>query len=49
MVTVVPTSAALFGPKGANDVKLHDGFLYLALKDRIVRWKLVPGTAAAAR
>lgn len=33
----------LFGPKGANDVELHDGFLYLALKDRIVRWKLVPG------
>ena len=33
----------LFGPKGANDVKLHDGYLYLALKDRIVRWKLVPG------
>ena len=34
---------ALFGPKGANDVELHEGFLYLALKDRIVRWKLVPG------
>ncbi len=24
-------------------MKLHDGFLYLALRDRIVRWKLVPG------
>jgi len=33
----------LFGPAKANDVKLHDGFLYLALADRIVRWKLVPG------
>ena len=31
----------------ANDVKLHDGFLYLALADRIVRWKLVAGAAAA--
>ena len=34
---------AHFGPAKANDVKLHDGFLYLALADRIVRWKLVPG------
>lgn len=32
-----------FGPSGANDVKVHDGFLYLALKDRVVRWKLAPG------
>jgi glucose/arabinose dehydrogenase len=38
----------LFGPKGANDVELHDGFLYLALKERIVRWKLVPGELAPA-
>jgi len=32
-----------FGPGGANDVELHEGHLYLALPDRIVRWKLTPG------
>jgi glucose/arabinose dehydrogenase len=35
-----------FGPGGANDVELHDGYLYLALPDRIVRWKLAPGRLA---
>jgi glucose/arabinose dehydrogenase len=34
---------ATFGPPNANDVKLHDGYLYLALADRIVRWKIGPG------
>lgn len=33
----------VFGPTGANDVKIHEGYLYLALPDRIVRWRLVPG------
>ena len=32
-----------FGPGDANDVELHDGYLYLALSDRILRWKLAPG------
>jgi glucose/arabinose dehydrogenase len=32
-----------FGPGGANDVELHDGYLYLAQTDRILRWKLAPG------
>ncbi len=32
-----------FGPAGGNDVKVHDGYLYLALPDRVVRWRLVPG------
>lgn len=34
---------AEFGPGGGNDVKLHDGYLYFALNDRVVRWKLTPG------
>lgn len=33
----------VFGPTGGNDVKVHDGHLYLALPDRVVRWRLVPG------
>jgi len=33
----------VFGPAGGNDVEVHDGYLYLALPDRIVRWRLVPG------
>jgi glucose/arabinose dehydrogenase len=35
-----------FGPGGANDVEVHDGYLYLALEDRILRWKLAPGRLA---
>src|SRR5262245_29510303 len=38
-----PEERETFGPGGANDVKLHDGYLYLALTDRILRWKLAPG------
>jgi glucose/arabinose dehydrogenase len=37
-----------FGPEGANDVELHDGHLYLALPDRIVRWPLTPGRLVPA-
>ena len=38
-----PDEKASFGPRGGNDVDIHDGYLYLALKDRIVRWKLTQG------
>lgn len=31
-----------WGPGGANDVELRDGYLYLAYPDRIVRWRLAP-------
>jgi glucose/arabinose dehydrogenase len=34
---------ASFGPRGGNDVAVHDGFLYLTLKDRVVRWRLTDG------
>jgi glucose/arabinose dehydrogenase len=37
-----PEERETFGPGGANDVELHDGYLYLALTDRILRWKLAP-------
>lgn len=35
-----PDERASFGPGGGNDVKLHDGYLYFALNDRIVRYRL---------
>jgi glucose/arabinose dehydrogenase len=38
-----PDERASFGPRGGNDVKVHGGYLYLALQDRILRWKLTPG------
>ncbi len=38
-----PDERARFGPAGGNDVKLYGGFLYFALNDRIVRWRLTPG------
>ena len=38
-----PDSRASFGPGGGNDVKLHDGYLYFARNDEIVRWRLTPG------
>lgn len=38
-----PDERASFGPRGGNDVEIHDGYLYLALNDRIVRWRLTPG------
>lgn len=37
-----------FGPGGANDLELHDGYLYLARTDRILRWKLAPGRLVPA-
>ena len=38
-----PDERASFGPGGGNDVKLHDGYLYFARNDAIVRWRLTPG------
>jgi glucose/arabinose dehydrogenase len=38
-----PDEHAAFGPGGGNDVKLHGDYIYYALDDRIVRWKLTPG------
>ena len=34
-----PDERASFGPGGGNDVKIHDGYLYFALNDRIVRYR----------
>ena len=36
----VPDQHTTFGPVGGNDVAVHDGHLYLALRDRVVRWPL---------
>ena len=38
-----PDVTASFGPGGGNDVALHDGHLYFALNDRVLRWRLAPG------
>ncbi len=38
----VPDTRVRFGPRGANDVEVHDGFLYVALDDRVVRYRLIP-------
>ncbi len=32
-----------FGPRGTNDVAVHDGYLYVAMARKVVRWKLTPG------
>jgi glucose/arabinose dehydrogenase len=36
-----------FGPSGVNDVELHDGFLYAALPDRILRWRVTRAAPVA--
>ncbi len=41
-----PEERAAFGPGGANDVEVHDGYLYLALRKRVLRWRLTPGKLA---
>ncbi|MGH7499867.1 MAG: PQQ-dependent sugar dehydrogenase [Gemmatimonadales bacterium] len=41
-----PDTRESFGPRGGNDVKIREGFLYLALSDRILRWRLTPGKLA---
>ncbi len=35
-----PDERASFGPGGGNDVKLHNDYLYFALNDRVVRYRL---------
>lgn len=35
-----PDDRASFGPGGGNDVKIHNGYLYFALNDRVVRYRL---------
>jgi glucose/arabinose dehydrogenase len=35
-----PEDRASFGPGGGNDVKIHNGYLYFALNDRVVRYRL---------
>jgi glucose/arabinose dehydrogenase len=41
-----PEERATFGPAGANDIEVHDGHVYLALRDRVLRWRLTPGRLA---
>jgi len=41
-----PEERAGFGPGGANDVEIRGGYVYLALPDRILRWRLTPGRLA---
>lgn len=38
-----PDDRASFGPAGANDVEIRRGYLYVALNDRILRYRLSPG------
>ena len=38
-----PDERASFGPGGGNDVKLHNGYLYFALNDRVMRYRLGDG------
>jgi glucose/arabinose dehydrogenase len=38
-----PDERASFGPGGGNDVKVHNGYVYFALNDRIVRYRLGEG------
>src|SRR3954466_1653858 len=35
-----PDQRASFGPAGGNDVEVHDGYLYFAPDDRVVRYRL---------
>jgi glucose/arabinose dehydrogenase len=41
-----PDEQASFAPAGANDVEVHQGFLYVALDDRVLRYRLSPGKLA---
>jgi glucose/arabinose dehydrogenase len=43
-----PDEQKSFGPRGGNDVEVHDGYLYYALNDRILRWKLAQGALEPA-
>jgi glucose/arabinose dehydrogenase len=44
-----PDQRASFAPGGANDVELRNGFLYVALKDRILRYRMAPGQLKPSR
>jgi glucose/arabinose dehydrogenase len=37
-----PDQRVSFGPTGTNDVEIREGYLYVALKDRILRYRLSP-------
>jgi glucose/arabinose dehydrogenase len=39
-----PDERAAFGPGGGNDVEVRSGYVYFALNDRIVRYRLSNGT-----
>ena len=41
-----PDQRATFAPGGANDVALHNGYLYVSLNDRILRFRMSPGELA---
>jgi len=41
-----PEEQVAFGPGGGNDIAVHDGYLYLALNNRVLRWRLTPGKLA---
>ncbi len=38
-----PDERASFGPAGGNDVKVHNGYVYFALNDRVLRYRLGDG------
>ncbi len=38
-----PDERASFGPGGGNDVKVHDGYVYFAMNDQIVRYRRSTG------
>ena len=38
-----PDERTTFGPRGVNDVAVHDGHVYAALGDRVIRWPLTGG------
>jgi glucose/arabinose dehydrogenase len=38
-----PDERASFGPSGANDVEIRNGYIYVALDDRVLRYRLSPG------
>ncbi len=38
-----PDERATFGPGGGNDVEVHNGYVYFALNDRILRYRLSSG------
>jgi glucose/arabinose dehydrogenase len=43
-----PDQRATFGPRGANDVAVHDGYVYVATDQEVLRYKLAPGRLAPA-